>query len=202
MKWPKHVDFDRPEDEGLDGAVNFYLDTPDGAKIGVWHVLPASMVEESRGQSRDWFELQLAKGVPIVIYMHGNTGSRAREHRVEMYRVLRSQLGCHVVCFDYRGYADSSPVMPTKCGVVTDGHRVYEHISSLAGDSPVFVWGHSLGTGVSSAVVAELCSRAGDGGDAAAGLKLPRALVLESPFNNIRDEVMTNNSLIMSYVCY
>ena len=58
---------------------------------------------------------------------------RAREHRMEMYRVLRDRLGCHVVCFDYRGYADSSPVMPTKCGVVTDGHRVYEHVASLAG---------------------------------------------------------------------
>ena len=76
VKWPKHVDFDRPEDEGLEGAVNFYLDTPDGAKIGVWHVLPASMVEESRGKDREWYELQLGKGVPIVIYMHGNTGSR------------------------------------------------------------------------------------------------------------------------------
>ena len=60
--------------------------------------------------------------------------SRAREHRVEMYRVLRARLGCHVVCFDYRGYADSSQeVMPTKRGVVTDGHRVYEHVASLAG---------------------------------------------------------------------
>ena len=76
VKWPKHVDFDRPEDEGLDGAVNFYLDTPDGARIGVWHVLPGSMVEEGRGKDREWYELQLGKGVPIVIYMHGNTGSR------------------------------------------------------------------------------------------------------------------------------
>ena len=48
--------------------------------------------------------------------------------------MLRARLGCHVVCFDYRGYADSSQeVMPTKRGVVTDGHRVYEHVASLAG---------------------------------------------------------------------
>ena len=31
----------------------------------------------------------------------------------------------------------SSPVMPTKCGVVTDGHRVYEHVASLAGQ-PIY----------------------------------------------------------------
>ena len=55
-----------------------------------------------------------------------------------MYRVLRERLGCHVVCFDYRGYADSSPdITPTKCGVITDGHRVYEHVASLAGENGV-----------------------------------------------------------------
>ena len=64
----------------------------------------------------------------------------------------------------------------------------------FAGDrTPIFVWGHSLGTGVSSAVVADLCSRfsnGGAGGDSKATTRLPRALVLESPFNNIRDEVI------------
>lgn len=34
--------------------------------------------------------------------MHGNTGSRARDHRVEMYKLLRD-LDYHVVAFDYRG---------------------------------------------------------------------------------------------------
>jgi abhydrolase domain-containing protein 12 len=180
------VDFDRPEAEGLDGAVNFYLHTPDGAKIGVWHALPESMVEESKGQTRDWYELKLSYGAPVVLYMHGNTGSRAREHRIAMYHVLR-RLGYHVVSFDYRGYADSSPVIPTKCGVITDGHAVYEYVQSLAGEAPVFVWGHSLGTGVSSAILAELST---------AGKKMPKALVLESPFNNIRDEVRAKKFLL------
>lgn len=40
MKWPKNVDFDVPEAEGLSGAKNFYLPTEQGVKIGVWHVLP------------------------------------------------------------------------------------------------------------------------------------------------------------------
>ena len=106
--------------------------------------------------------------------MHGNTGSRARDHRVEMYKLLRN-MDYHVICFDYRGYADSSPVIPTKHGVVTDGNAIYDYVKKYSGDVPVFVWGHSLGTGVSSAVVADL----GERGDP------PKALVLESPFNNI-----------------
>ncbi len=91
--------------------------------------------------------------------MHGNTGSRAREHRVDQYVFLR-RLGYHVLCFDYRGYADSSQdVMPTKRGVVVDGRAMYDHVRSLSGRSPVFVWGHSLGTAVASQVVADLCTQ-------------------------------------------
>ena len=81
-----------------------------------------------------------------------------------------------------------------------DLNHKYSKSSLFAGEhTPIFVWGHSLGTGVSSAVVADLCSRFGNGdaagnGNGAGGgdsksTRLPRALVLESPFNNIRDEV-------------
>ena len=95
---------------------------------------------------------------PIILYMHGNTGSRAREHRVDQYVFLR-KLGYHVVCFDYRGYADSSQDIPTKRGVVTDGHAMYNYVREYSGSSPVFVWGHSLGTAVASQVVANLCAQ-------------------------------------------
>ena len=75
-----------------------------------------------------------------------------------------------------------------------DLNHKYSKSSLFAGEhTPIFVWGHSLGTGVSSAVVADLCSRFGNGNGAGGGdsesTRLPRALVLESPFNNIRDEV-------------
>ena len=43
----------------------------------------------------------------------------------------------------------------------------------------VIVWGHSLGTAISSHLVADLCQED----------QRPCALVLESPFNNIFDEV-------------
>ena len=38
----------------------------------------------------------------IIIYMHGNTASRAGSHRVELYKVLRV-LDYHIITFDYRG---------------------------------------------------------------------------------------------------
>ncbi len=129
--------------------------------------------------SREWYrDILTDVNRPIVLYMHGNTGSRAREHRVDQYIFLRG-LGFHVLCFDYRGYADSSQVVPTKQGVVTDGRAMYDYVRQNAGHNPVFVWGHSLGTAVASQVVADLCVEGNP----------PEALVLESPFNNIRDEI-------------
>ena len=52
VKWPKHVDFDRPDNEGLQGTINFYLTSEDGVKIGVWHIVPQDMVGESEGKDR------------------------------------------------------------------------------------------------------------------------------------------------------
>jgi len=190
VRWPKNVNFSNPEGEGLPGTRNLYIDTDPGVKVGVWHVLPQSQVEESKGKDDDWYEDQLqGDGVSIVLYLHGNTAHRAGAHRMELYKVLRGQndpsdnsplLNYHVVTMDYRGYADSTQVAPNETGVVNDAKTVYLWLmSKLGNNSRVIVWGHSLGTAVSSHLVADLCVEG----------RRPCGLVLESPFNNIFDEV-------------
>jgi len=178
VHWPKHIDFDKPENEGLQGARNFYINTDLKVEVGVWHILPHDLINEGQNKSQNWFDKSLSNGQTIILYLHGNTGSRAREHRIELYKVLQ-KLNYHIICFDYRGYADSSPMTPSKTGVVDDALRVYEHTKKLAKDVPIIVYGHSLGTAVSTEAVARLC----DEGDP------PKALILESPFNNIHDEI-------------
>lgn len=178
VHWPKHVDFDKPESEGLQGARNFYISTDLKVEVGVWHILPHDLIEESKGKDKDWFEQTLSSGKPIILYLHGNTGSRAREHRLELYKILQ-KLNYHIICFDYRGYADSSPITPSKTGVVQDALKVYEYTKEFAKQSPIIVYGHSLGTAVSIEAVARLC----DEGEP------PKALILESPFNSIHDEI-------------
>ena len=185
LKWPKNVDFDKPEDQGLDGARNFYLESEPGVKIGVWHILPAaeSASDESGSDVQKRFNRRFQE-YPTVIYMHGNTGSRARDPRIGTYKRLRA-LGYNVVAFDYRGYADSSNrVLPTKSGVITDALAVLTFVRDMTKGSgqSVFVWGHSLGTAVATASLSEAVKS--DRSDL-----LPSALVLESPFNNIRDEI-------------
>lgn len=80
---------------------------------------------------------------PIVLYLHGNTGTRANGHRVDLYKTLR-RLGYHVIAMDYRGFADSSDISPTEGGCVSDALAMYRYIKNLT-NSPVFVYGHSLG---------------------------------------------------------
>lgn len=114
----------------------------------------------------------------IVLYLHGNTASRGSGHRVEMYNVLR-KLGYHVISLDYRSYGDSDKVPPTEEGVVQDAMAVYKYIKNRT-ENPLILWGHSLGTGVATHLVAQL-NFMNDAG--------PRAVILESPFTNIRDEI-------------
>lgn len=178
IRMPKNVNFSDPASEGLPGTKNFYLETDSGVKVGVWQILPVSQVEEAEGKELDWWDNQLSDGRTVILYLHGNTAHRAGEHRKELYQVLRG-MDFHVVAFDYRGYADSSThIAPTESGVVRDARAVYEWLSSRAAGK-VVVWGHSLGTAISSHLVADLCQED----------QRPCALVLESPFNNIFDEV-------------
>ncbi len=102
VHWPKHIDFSRPDTEGLEGAINYYIKTDPKIEVGVWHIVPEELVKESANKSKAWFDDSLGRGQPIVFYAHGNTGSRAREHRIELYKVLQ-KLNYHIVCFDYRG---------------------------------------------------------------------------------------------------
>jgi hypothetical protein len=65
------------------------------------HVLPASLMNESVNASDSFYEEALSHGEPVIVYMHGNSGSRGSAHRIELYTLLRN-MDCHVIAFDYR----------------------------------------------------------------------------------------------------
>lgn len=110
------------------------------------------------------YEKLLSHGEPIVIYMHGNSGTRANSHRVELYGLLQN-INCHVIAVDYRsmliklfsiwfktiifikGYADSTDVEISEHGVVTDVMEMFKWVYKRANGTQIFGWGHSLGTG-------------------------------------------------------
>ncbi|MPC51368.1 Monoacylglycerol lipase ABHD12 [Portunus trituberculatus] len=91
-------------------------------------------------------------------------------------------LSSGTVCAPTSSYGDSSPVAPSEEGLVADTKAVFRYLRDKSGNSPLFVWGHSLGTGVSCHALSELCQ----------ANECPQGLVLEAPFNNLHDEIRLN----------
>ncbi|KAM4599504.1 lysophosphatidylserine lipase ABHD12 isoform 2-T2 [Fundulus diaphanus] len=181
VRMPYFIDLKRPLDQGLNHTHNFYLEPEAGLKIGVWHTVPARMWREAQGKDGRWYESTLNSAHPIVLYLHGNAGTRGGDHRVQLYKVL-SLLGYHVVTFDYRGWGDSDG-SPSERGMTSDALFIYDWLRQRRAESlPLYIWGHSLGTGVATNLVRRLCERGTP----------PHALILESPFTNIREEARSH----------
>ncbi|CAH8562563.1 unnamed protein product [Dicrocoelium dendriticum] len=171
-------------------ARNFYLETADTHdRIGVWHILPYENQVDSNTAppSCATFEKALMNGSPIFIYFHGNTKTRAVPWRIDIYKLL-SSLGYNVIAFDYRGYGDSSGKMTGERDCVHDSLAVLKYVYERCGSSPVFFWGHSLGTGVVGSLVQFLLHEADR---SSPNFHLPRGLILDAPFTNIAQVMMS-----------
>ena len=162
-----------PAKFGLENAENFYISTENGT-LGAWYLWPAG--------NPNMTITDLQENSTLIIYMHGNSLDRGLSYRVELYKVL-TNLGFHVITFDYRSYGDSSHVKLSEKTAVDDGKAVLQWVTDLYQQRVfklpgpnIIVWGHSLGTAVATRVVAEI-------GREVSGL------VLESPFNKMEDEV-------------
>ncbi|XP_060519688.1 lysophosphatidylserine lipase ABHD12-like isoform X2 [Cylas formicarius] len=177
IRIPINADYEHPQKYGLHGARNFYLKTDDGINLGVWQILPENLTHINK-KDDEFFTSILDDGQDIVVYYHGNGGCRLTDHRIELYKVLRKYF--HVIAFDYRDYGDSSnTVKPSEEGVINDAISVYQWVANRT-SSHIFVWGHSLGTSISTYALARL---------AKSGYKKAAGLILEAPFNNFRDEI-------------
>lgn len=173
FRWPPFVDLSRPDELGLNFTRSFHLPTTDGVMVGTWHVLPEELgVQYTGTEAESQFVHQLQSGHGVILYLHGNAGTRAGWHRVQLYKLL-SKAGFHVVTFDYRGYGDSSG-SPSEEGLVEDAVSVFKWLKSHTGSMPVYLWGHSLGSAVATISASRLC---GEGADFS-------GLILEGPFNN------------------
>jgi len=126
----------------------------------------------------------LSRSDTVILYLHGNASNRAQPHRVSLYKVFLA-MGYYVLAIDYRGFGDSSPVNLSEETVVADARAALGWITSKLGEKmKVIVWGHSLGASIASHMVADFDLETG-GNSSVSGL------ILESPFNNMKDEVLT-----------
>ncbi|XP_076605161.1 lysophosphatidylserine lipase ABHD12-like [Chaetodon auriga] len=176
LKYPFLVDLSRPEDL-LNHTCNFYLNTEEGISVGVWHTLPASQWEKAAGKSPEWYWETLGDGRPVIIYLHGNTGTRAMNHRVQLVKIL-SAAGFHVLSFDYRGFGDSAGE-PSEAGLTSDTLFLYQWVKKQTRGALICLWGHSLGTGVATNTAVKIQEQ-GPAVD---------ALILEAPFTRVGDVI-------------
>ncbi|XP_077093387.1 lysophosphatidylserine lipase ABHD12-like isoform X1 [Siphateles boraxobius] len=149
-----YVDLSQPSDIGLNHTINIYLKPEEGVRVGVWYTVPEHRWKEAQGQNLEWYEKALGDGSPIFIYLHGNEGNRSAPHRIGIANVL-SAVGYHVLALDYRGFGDSTGE-PTEAGLSTDALFLYHWVKARSGNSLVCVWGHSLGSGVTTNTVVKL----------------------------------------------
>uniref|UniRef100_A0A3P9K239 Monoacylglycerol lipase ABHD12 n=1 Tax=Oryzias latipes TaxID=8090 RepID=A0A3P9K239_ORYLA len=177
LRVPFFVDLSRPADFSLNHTINMYLSTEEGISLGVWHTVPALRWGEAQGKDFAWYQNSLRDGSPVFIYFHGNTGTRAAVHRVGVAKLL-SALGYHVLVPDYRGFGDSTGE-PTESGLTTDATYLYNWVKARSGDSLVVIWGHSLGTGVTTNTAVKLLDQ---------GVVFD-GVILEGAFNSQRQQI-------------
>ena len=102
-------------------------------------------------------------------------------YRVEFYQVLQ-QLGFTVVAFDYRGFGDSKGTRANDISVVDDCITVLEWVTTQYPSTPIVVWGHSLGSGISTKFLSEL-----QASSTCSDISKIRGLILESGFTSAAD---------------
>uniref|UniRef100_A0A4W5QQV0 AB hydrolase-1 domain-containing protein n=1 Tax=Hucho hucho TaxID=62062 RepID=A0A4W5QQV0_9TELE len=210
LRFPYLVDLASPAELSLNHTLNFYLSPEEGISLGVWHTVPDSQWEKAQGAGPEWYSETLGDGSPVIIYLHGNVGSRAINHRVELVKIL-SAAGYHVLSLDYRGYGDSSGE-PSEVGMTSDALYLYQWVKTRSRTSQVCLWGHSLGTGVATNAAVKIQEqamelareRARDLRDVTQADLEPSyavdGVILEAPYTNMEEEV-ASHPLSMMYQC-
>ncbi|XP_054160164.1 lysophosphatidylserine lipase ABHD12-like [Oppia nitens] len=162
----------KPQDFGLKCVKTHQIVDKEGVRLGLWHILPLS--SNCSVDSKTAFN----DNKRVYLYLHGNGGARGGHHRRLLYQKL-IETESHVLAFDYRGFGDSSPLKPTKDGLISDAFSVFKWLlSNEVNPNRVVVWGHSLGTSVAISLVTGLSESV-----------LPSVLVIESGFTSIGDAV-------------
>jgi uncharacterized protein len=111
---------------------------------------------------------------PTLLYLHGTFRNLYQNlPKVESLR----KAGFAVVAVDYRGWGDSSPIIPSEATIYADAHAAWAELVRRQSDPRKrVIYGHSMGTGVA----VELASRLRAGTDYG-------GLILESSFTRLPD---------------
>jgi abhydrolase domain-containing protein 12 len=134
------------------------LQTADNETLGAWFILSDTYYQSlpSVPSSVDTHVQKALKQHPTILFLHGNAATRAFAVRIQYYKAFTSRLQANVLAIDYRGFADSTGE-PSESGLIRDGRAAWDWlISQGAKAEDILIIGHSLGTGVTSQLGAQL----------------------------------------------
>lgn len=121
-----------------------------------------------------WWLPNTDPAAPTLLYLHGTF--RNLYQNLPKIEALRDA-GFSVVAVDYRGWGDSTPIVPSEATIVADAWRAWEDLAMRQPDPRKrVIYGHSMGGTVAVMLASELrCGR--DFG----------ALAIESTFTRLPD---------------
>lgn len=109
---------------------------------------------------------------PVLLYLHGArwnvAGSATRMRRMQA-------LGFSVLAVDYRGFGQSSKVLPSETMAYEDARAAWDWLAQQHPDKPRYIFGHSLGGAIAI--------------DLAANVNDERGTIVEGTFTSIPDVV-------------
>lgn len=164
----------------------FFITTKDGIRLGAWHISPRSshLLEETDNEEMN----ELCKADIVYLYFHGNAGNRATYHRTSFYKLLTGiqSKKSHVITIDYRGFGNSTNLIPTEDTLRIDARSAFDWIIENGVDlEKVVIVGHSLGSGIAADLAYRLCVEHQQN-----GRPLFKGLILLSGYSSIADAAL------------
>jgi uncharacterized protein len=128
----------------------------------------------SRDSLRMWWLPHRDAAAPTLLYLHGTFRNLYRNlPKIEALR----EAGFSVLAVDYRGWGQSSPIVPSEATIYADAEVAWAELTRRQPEPKQrVIFGHSMGGGVA----VELASRRHQGSDYG-------ALILESTFTRLPD---------------
>ncbi|WP_233213883.1 alpha/beta hydrolase [Pollutimonas nitritireducens] len=150
---------------------------------GRWWREPPSRTEifdinlAGNGTVRAWYLAHADPKAPTVLYLHGSRWNlNGSVFRIERWL----EMGFSVLAIDYRGFGESSPLLPSQASATEDAIAALHELEQRQPDpSRRYVYGHSLGGAIAVSMAAHTTHPAFAG------------LILESTFTNIQDMIPT-----------
>lgn len=142
---------------------------PDKSSPVVVAGVRAVSVKSSDGLDlRAWYVPPSKSDGPVILYFHGNAGNFS--HRLPKVRAY-IRLGYGVLLAEYRGYGGNNG-QPTEEGFYDDGRAYARWLLNESPNSPLIIYGESIGTGTAVQMALEFKHS---------------ALILETPFSSLAD---------------